>query len=666
MFSKNNLVLYKNQPAIVKAVADKITIEYCSVPATATGKAAQFATQNVREKDILLLHSGPTTSLPARCLKEVDDTSVPTFSEKLLETWELLTDEDETYFSLTDIADLTIDNFTPNLAWDLYCELLRNPYFKLLDKNSKTSQSFTKKTPIFTLNSKEEAESIQKKQTIKDNAEKLYLEFIKRLKEKKLNLPDDGIYMGDVETLALGKTDKSKTMKDAQMEQSPQKAHKLLIDTGVWPFWRNPHPARLGMSKKSANIHLSHPVQEERTIINHIAFAIDSADSTDPDDAIAFDNGSLWVHIADPACTVTPDSEIDKAARDRGATLYLPEGAARMLAEESLEDYALGLREENALIAGKSLDDAKETWSHALSFKIQLAEDGSIKDCNIFKTFVHVKRYTYEQVDKLRDTPEFAPLFAIAKKNIERRTAAGSVNINLPEANIWVKLPKGGNLENEPEIHIEPYTPHESNLVVREAMLLAGEGAASFAFKNQIPFAYVSQPEPDLPSDLPEGLAGEYKKRRCMHRRNVSVTPSKHAALGIYMYSQVTSPLRRYGDLISHEQLHAYLDEKPLLDNDTMLERISAGDAAARASVKAERNSSLHWKLVYLKQHSDWTGEAIIAELNEQYNQATILIPTLALERRIPLEEGMALNQTFLVKPVDINIPELSVNFIKA
>ena len=666
MFIKGNLVLYKGQAALVKDVADKITIEYCSMPATATGKAAKYSTQKVRTKDIVLLYEGPVSALPKSVTDPATTPKDSTLDTRLLETWELLSDENLESFSFNDIVDLTIDTLTLESAWNLYTALLTNPYFELLEKNSKVSHTTVKdSTPQFKLRNKDEAKALEEKQNAKEQASELYAAFLKRLKERKLILPDDGIYMGDVEALALGKTAASKTMKDAAIAQSPQKAHKLLIDTGIWPYWRNPHPARLGLSKKSANIHLSHPTKEERLIVDHIAYAIDSEDSTDPDDAIAYDGKYLWVHIADPACTVTPDSDIDKAARDRGATLYLPEGAARMLAEESLEDYALGLREENAQAEGKDITIPEQSWSQALSFKIELSEDGSVKDCNVLKTLVHVKRLTYKEADAQRENPNLAPLYTIAKKNINRRKIAGSVNIDLPEANLKVKLPEGGDLSKEPEIYIEPYTPYESNIVVREAMLLAGEGAATFAFKNQIPFPYVSQEEPEIPAELPEGLAGEYKKRRCMHRRSVGITPSKHAALGIYMYSQVTSPLRRYGDLISHEQLHAFLDKKNLLDKDTMLERISAGDAAGRASVKAERNSTLHWKLVYFKQHPEWQGEAIIAELNEQYKQATILIPSIALERRIPLQDDMKLNQTFLVKPVDINIPELSVNFIK-
>ena len=127
--------------------------------------------------------------------------------------------------------------------------------------------------------------------------------------------------------------------------------------------------------------------------------------------------------------------------------------------------------------------------------------------------------------------------------------------------------------------------------MIREMMLLAGEGAARFAFKNNIPFPFVSQDAPAMPApeEIPSGLAGQFRIRRCMRRRSVGVTPSMHCGLGLAMYSQVTSPLRRYGDLIGHEQLRAFLDGRELLDKDTMLMRVSEGDAASVAAHKAER-----------------------------------------------------------------------------
>ena len=199
--------------------------------------------------------------------------------------------------------------------------------------------------------------------------------------------------------------------------------------------------------------------------------------------------------------------------------------------------------------------------------------------------------------------------------------------------------------------------------MIREMMLLAGEGAAKFAFRNRIPFPFVSQEAPALPEDVPEGLAGQFRLRRCMHRRSVGVTPGMHCGLGLNMYSQVTSPLRRYGDLIAHEQLRAFLDGRPVMDKDTMLLRVSAGDAAAQAAHKAERKSNTHWTLVYLLQNPEWTGEAVCVDKGGR--QPQFCIPSLGMEMFMTPDRDIALNETVQVRAANINLPELTVDFVQ-
>ncbi len=107
--------------------------------------------------------------------------------------------------------------------------------------------------------------------------------------------------------------------------------------------------------------------------------------------------------------------------------------------------------------------------------------------------------------------------------------------------------------------------------------------------------------------------------------------------------------------------LRAFLDGKELLDKDTMLERISAGDAASGNASKAERESNMHWTLVYLKQHPDWTGKGVAVEIRGK--QAVFLIPELAQETLITPRKMPELNEEVMLKAGNINIPELSVTF---
>ena len=646
MIKNKSLVLYKNEAALVcsEITGGKFTVQYRSQAATGTKKAV-YATQNVREKDVVLLHEGPAKSLE-EILENAEKTAPsqdgmynleqtnPLFI-KIREAHELLTSDPETQDAPEDFQEISSllldDEMGPSEAYACFLALRNTIFFQLNQK------SLAEGKIVFTPRSTEEIESLVKKSREKDMESELRAGFLSRLKQKKL-LPEDSRFMGDVESLALGIKDKSKTMQEAGMKETPERAHKLLLDTGIWPITKNPYPLRWGLSTKSASEGLSSPPEEERLKVEGTAYAIDNAWSADPDDAVAFDGTYLWVHIADPASTVMPDSTIDKMARDRGATLYIPEGAARMLAEDSLSDYALGLNEK----------------SRALSFRIKLSDDGGIEDCQVFKTEVNVKRLTYEQADTMRDSQELKPLFDIAEKNEGRRKSNGSVLINLPEVHITV----------DPEtkkVSVDSVTHPKSSEMIREMMLLAGEGSAKFAFKNRIPFPFVSQEQPTIPEDLPDGLAGQYRLRRCMRRRSVGLTPSMHWGLGLGMYSQVTSPLRRYGDLIAHMQLRAFLDGRPLIDKDEMLLRVSAGEESAQAAHKAERKSNTHWTLVYLLQNPEWTGDAVCVDKSGK--QPQFCVPTLGLEFFLSPKKDVELNGSIKVRVRSVNLPEQIVEF---
>ncbi len=631
--NKNSLVLYKNQPAVViDRDGDKYLIRFCTQPATSSGKKAVYGEQKVREKDVVLLHEGPCSSLDA-----VLNFSKDGIGEKLLEAYELLMSDESTAseaVSLSDLAEYSVGAFNADQAWALFFSADNDVHFQL-------SQDELKNGAIcFTLRSAEEIDALNKKQYEKEHEAEIRAAFIERVKARKLNLPDDAKFMGEVEAFALCKTDKSRVLQEAKVPQTIEAAHKLLIDTGIWDFTKNPYPTRFGFSFDSAKEQLGAMPEEDRMTVPGIAYAIDSEHSADPDDAVAFDGEYLWVHIADPASSVEPDSKIDIAARDRGTTLYIPEGTSRMLCESCLEDYALGLKED----------------SRALSFRIKVDEDSQIEECEVFKTCVKVKRLTYKYAEEHKEDAELKPLFEIARKNRARREKNGAITIQMPEVNISVD-------KETKKVTIEPEARLESNEMIAELMIMAGEGAARFAFKNQIPFMYISQETPEFPANLPDGWAGQFARIKCMRKRSVGITPAPHAGLGVSFYSQVTSPLRRYGDLISHEQLRAFIDGRRLIQKDDMLERVAAGDAASVAAKKASRQSDTHWKLVYLLQNPDSVFEAFC--IDRRGNDALFLIPELDMQATLHNCDGVSLNDCAELKVSRIDIPEQKVEFIR-
>ncbi len=634
MFKKDSPVLYKKNCAIVQDFeGDKIIIKFQVAPATPSGKKAQFATQKVREKDIIALHSEPCSSIEK--LLGFSDEKIKT---QIQESYELLLSDEETAkseISFSELAEILRGTFIPDESYFIFTALCNSLEFAPSEESLKNGKI------AFIPRTKEQIDAINQKNYEKEHEQEIHAAFIERLKKRCLNLPEDAKFMNEVENVALGKAEKSKVMVEAGVTQSPEKAHQLLIDTGIWDITKNPYPTRFGLSMVSAKEGLGTPPEEERLELEQTAFAIDNEWSSDPDDAVCYDGKYLWVHIADPACFVIPDSSIDKVARNKGTTLYLPEGAVRMLAEESLADYALGLQEK----------------SNALSFRLLLNDDSSINECQVFKTKINVKRLTYEKATELKDSPELKPLFEIAEKNIARRKKSGATNIDLPEIHI--------NVDAETKkVSISPLLRYKADEMVREMMLLAGEGAANYAFRNNIPFPYVSQDAPAVPENILPGLAGQFQLLKCMRKRSVGITPAMHSGLGIAIYSQVTSPLRRYSDLVAHQQLRAFLDKRKLIDKDSMLERISQGDAASVAARKASRLSETHWKLIYLLQNPEWQGEAVCVD--KKFDDPLFMIPSLAMQATLKGVQNTELNEKIIVKVNSLDIPTQAVEFIKA
>lgn len=628
---KNTVVLYKNSVAVINDIeADKYIIKYCSQPASPTGKKAVYNEQKVREKDLVVLHEGPVSSLE-KLLSFSDDK----MQNQIQEVYELLQSDSSTEnqpLSFEELSEYARNAFVADESWAFYSALINDVHFAISTEDLKTGKI------VFIPRSQEEIKQINQKKYEKEHESEIKAAFFERLKNRKLDLPSDAKYMGEVEAFALCKTDKSKVLAEAKIPQTVEKAHQLLIETGIWDITKNPYPTRYGFSFDSARDQLGKMPQEERLVLNDVAYAIDGENSTDPDDAISFDGKYLWVHVADPASSVEPDSSIDIAARDRGTTLYIPEGASRMLCESCLEDYALGLKNP----------------SNAFSFRIKLDEDSQIVDCGVFKTTIKVKRLTYAQAEEQKESEELKILFEIARKNKERREKNGAVTIQMPEVDIIVD-------KNTKKVTVEPEVKYESNEMVAECMIMAGEAAARFAFKNQIPFPYVSQEKTEFPDNIPQGWAGSFAKVKCMRKRSVGITPAPHAGLGVSFYSQVTSPLRRYGDLIAHQQLRAFIDKKLLLGKDEMLERVAAGDAASIAAKKASRFSDTHWKLVYLLQNPQKQYEAFC--IDRRGNDALFLIPDLDMQTTMKNCGEITLNESKTVVMKKVDIPTQSADF---
>ena len=124
------------------------------------------------------------------------------------------------------------------------------------------------------------------------------------------------------------------------------------------------------------------------------------------------------------------------------------------------------------------------------------------------------------------------------------------------------------------------------------------------------------------------------------------------------MYSQVTSPLRRYGDLVSHQQLRRFIAGEPLLSADEMTERIAQGEAAYRLCVQAERETRAHWAVNFLLDNPNWEGDAVILDAGQ--SSGLVVVPELGLEARCAIPAGARPNNVIRVRAGKPDVPTLA------
>jgi exoribonuclease-2 len=193
--------------------------------------------------------------------------------------------------------------------------------------------------------------------------------------------------------------------------------------------------------------------------------------------------------------------------------------------------------------------------------------------------------------------------------------------------------------------------------MVAEMMILAGEVAARYGQQHELAIPFRSQPQPELPPDeelllLPTGWVRDSAIRRCMTRSEVSITPSRHATLGLDSYSQVTSPIRRYTDLLVHFQLKAHLRGEPLPFSSAEVTELAQGaSSGSYEATLVERQTKRYWALEYLHRHRDRVWDVMLLRwLREDSGLGLIMIEELGLELAMRFERAVDLGERLQVK----------------
>ncbi|MFN6181065.1 MAG: ribonuclease catalytic domain-containing protein [Dolichospermum sp.] len=445
------------------------------------------------------------------------------------------------------------------------------------------------------------------------------------------------------------------TMNMLGRSATPQGAFQLLIDLGWW----GPHE-NLFLRRSSISVQFPHKVLEvaqerldfpstdldtNRLDLTHLkVYTIDDESTTEIDDGLSWEvlpdgRERLWVHIADPTRLLVPDDELDLEARKRGSTVYLPTGMIPMFPEV----LATGPM---SLVQGKVCC--------ALSFGVILDQVGSVEDYCIHTGLIKpTYRLTYEDVDEMlqlgvQAEPEIEAIANWAKIRKNWRYGQGAISINMPEAMIKVK---------DDDINIDILDDSLSRQLVAEMMILAGEVAARYGQTHNIPLPFRGQPQPELPPEeellqLPAGFVRSCAMRRCMPKSEMSITPVRHAGLGLDTYTQATSPIRRYSDLLTHFQLKAHLRGEGLpFSAEQLKEVMMTVSSTTQEATMVERQTNRYYALEYLRRHPEEIWQVtVLMWLREDSNLALILLEDLGLQLPMSFRRSVSLGENLLVK----------------
>ena len=383
---------------------------------------------------------------------------------------------------------------------------------------------------------------------------------------------------------------------------------------------------------------------------------IDDAETLDMDDALSLEQTEygyrLGVHITDVASYISKELELEHEAQKRTTSIYLPDKTYNMF-PEILSNDKLSLLEgavRPAVSVFCKLDPALEITSTEI----------------VLSNIKITGRLSYDNVDANLDSPSepLATLHNIASNLEAKRLLNDAVIVQKRDAQVTIA--KDGKLSLQ---DIDEHTPARN--LIGEFMILANAEFGKFAAENNIPIVFRSQdpPEehPDLPlATAPEGPAHDYAERSMMKRSLNSLTPGPHAGLGLEIYTQITSPIRRYLDLCNQRQIVNFLANKKYLSSDeyqSLLDSIQ--DYLARAG-QVQKESKRFWLLRYLEQNfskkKTITGTVIRTGMkNPMVELDEIYIPTL-IRTNAKLKRGDEL--TFKIVHVNARYDELKLEII--
>ncbi len=323
-------------------------------------------------------------------------------------------------------------------------------------------------------------------------------------------------------------------------------------------------------------------------------FTVDNAGTEERDDALSFDTEAagptfrVGIHVAYAGLLVQRGGKMDREADRRMATLYLPERRIDMLPPA----FSLGVG---------SLDPAQDR--QALSLAVELSEDGEPLGWSLEPSVVRSRAaLSYEDADEVLGDEShpahdaLAGLQRAADALRARREESGAVTLDQPEMSVSV--------DDDGRVQVT-VTRRDSpaRQIVAEMAILYNVLAAGLCRSEGIPAVYRVQTAPDLSgiADFPEPLR-RYQAARRLFPADLVSEPGPHGGLGVPVYLQATSPLRRYPDLVMQRQIaHHLATGTPLYTPEEIASVMQRAEVQLRELSRIEDSRRRYWFLRFLQ-----------------------------------------------------------------
>ena len=395
-------------------------------------------------------------------------------------------------------------------------------------------------------------------------------------------------------------------------------------------------------------------IKDELPLAPVQAFSIDDSATTEIDDALSVQGlgtGTVvfGVHIAAPGLAITPDSAIDKVARERLSTVYMPGWKITMLPDEVVQAYTLAEgRDCPAVSLYVTLDEAtlavrgSQTKLERVPIAANLRHDQ-------LDAVVTESSLTGEATADYAFAPELAFAFRLARSLKARREVVRGKpeTFNRPDYNF--KLTDGAG---EPQGHEQvAITTRQRgaplDLIVAEAMILANSTWGGWLAEHGVPGIYRSQ------ASLLPG-----------NKVRMGTKPAPHAGMGVAQYAWSTSPLRRYVDLANQWQIIACARHgrtaalvAPFKPKDAALfSVISAFDAAYAAYNGYQQGIERFWTLQWVAQQGLTDIDASVMK------DGLVRADTLPLVFRLPGTENLPRNSRVRARVNSIDLLTLELH----